>query len=177
MDMIDQFATALQDAGLGPALVDDEDGPYHIAVPLPGLSVLDDPVIRINLLDSHDGDLELWQMNCVFPEQAASEDVWEMVKATIHTVNRSMVAGKVLVDDASQMLFATYSHMTTPGGAALLSGPPVVAFFRDHCAALAPELAGALTTEIAQDLDEIVDDLTRTQQELEAILANLTKPA
>lgn len=175
MDMIDRFATALQDAGLAPALIDDGDGPYHIAVPLPGLTVEDDPVLRINLVDSHDGDLELWQMNCVFPEQATSDPVWEMVKATIHTINRTMIAGKVLVDEDSRMLFATYSHMTTPGGAALQSGPPVVRFFRDYCAVLAPDLSAALCTDIAPDLEGAITDLTRSQAELEALLARLTK--
>lgn len=175
MDQIAEFAQSLQGAGLQPALIDTGAEPYHIAVPLPGQSVDDEPVLRINLLDSHAGDLELWQMIMVFPEQAVSDGAWALVTAMLNPVNRVFMGGKVIADEDSRMLYATYEHMTATGGSACLSGPPVVRYMLESCAVLAPSLGVALTHDPTDSdkLDAAINELARSEQELEALLVRL----
>lgn len=181
MDPIAQFAQALQDAGLNPKLIDIGAEPYHIAVPQAGQTIDDEPVLRINLLDSHAGDLELWQMIMVFPEQAVTDAAWELTTAMLNPVNRVLIAGKVIADEDSQMLYVTYNHISAPGGSVLQSGPPLVRLFLENCAALAPGLATALTTDPhpevdpqeAAELDAVMGKLTRSEADLQRLLAQL----
>lgn len=168
------MAEALSRAGLKPSLIDTPPEPFHIAVPFPGASVEDEPVLRINLLESTDGDLELWQMVVVIPAQAVSDHAWSITRNMLHAVNQSLTVGKVLTMEAEQMLYFTYSHLTPPGDSALQSGPAVVRFVLENLAVLCPTLETALSTEPEPDFEAAERSLQETQASLAELLDQLT---
>ena len=162
----EEMASALDIAGLNPVLIDVAPEPYHIAVPFPGQSVEDEPVLRINLLDSADGDLELWQMVVVIPAQAVSDRAWALVRNMLNTVNMSLTVGKVLAMEDEQMVYFTCNHLAPPGDSALQSGPAVVSFVLENLAVLAPALVDALCTDPALDFEAAERSLEETHKAL-----------
>lgn len=170
-----EMAAALDRAGMRPVLVDTPPDPYHIAVPFPGLTIEDEPVLRVNLLDSADGDLELWQLVVVVPAQAVSERAWAVVRNMLNTVNMSLSIGKVLAIEDEQMLYYTYNHLAPPGDSALASGPAVVQFVLENLAVLVPALVDAQTTDPAPDFDAAERALVETQQALAELATTLSR--
>lgn len=170
-----EMAVALDRAGLRPVLVDTPPDPYHIAVPFEGLSVEDEPVMRINLLESADADLDLWQLVVVIPAQAVSDRAWALTCKMLNTVNTSLTLGKVLAIEDEQMLYYTFSHLAAPGEIALASGPPVVKFVLENLQVLIPALVDALGTEPAPDFDAAERALLEIQQALGELAQSLSR--
>ncbi|TCM86113.1 hypothetical protein [Rhodovulum steppense] len=139
---IGDFVAALNGVGLRPVLVDEPDEALHIAVPFPDSDVGSDPVLRINRLDSVDGDLELWQMVVVFPARAESEAAYEMTQAMLNAVNAALVFGKVVGIRDEGMVYFSHNHATDTGDSVTRSGPPLVAFLLETLAMLSPAICG-----------------------------------
>ncbi|WP_300038581.1 hypothetical protein [uncultured Roseobacter sp.] len=170
----EEMAEALDLAGLNPVLIDAAPDPYHIAVPFPGLSVEDEPVLRINLLDSADGDLELWQMIVVIPAQAVTDRAWSLVRNMLNTVNMSLTTGKVLAMEDEQMLYYTCNHLAPPGDSALKSGPAVVRFVLENLGVLSPALVDALSTDPPPDFEAAERALQETHDALEELAETIS---
>jgi len=168
------MAEALSRAGLKPALIDTPPDPFHIAVPFSGASVEDEPVLRMNLLLSDDGDLDLWQLVVVIPAQAVSDRAWHVTRNMLHAVNQSLTVGKVLTMEAEQMLYYTYNHLAPPGDSALHSGPAVVGFVLENLEVLCPALVTALSADPEPDFDAAERALEETQASLSELLGQLT---
>ncbi len=169
----EEMAQALDRAGLNPVLVDTPPEPFHIAVPFPGQSIEDEPVLRINLLESADGDLDLWQLVAVIPAQAISDRAWELTRNMLNTINLSLTTGKVLAIEDDQMVYFTDAHLVPPGDGALLSGPPVVAFALENLSVLCPALLTALTTDPEPNFDAAERALEHTHASLAELMERL----
>ncbi len=143
--------------------------PYHIAVPFPDQSVEEEPVLRINLLASADGDLELWQFISVIPAQAVSDRAWALVRNMLNTVNLSLTVGKVLAIEDEQMIYFSCNHLAPPGDSALKSGPPVAHFILENLVVLTPALVDALSTDPPPDFgaaERVLDETHKALSEL-----------
>ena len=172
MASIEDFVTALDRAGLAPFLIEEPGQPLHIAVPFPGRSVQDEPVLRINRLDSVEEEIELWQIVVIFPAQAASELSYNLTEAMLNTVNAALTVGKVVAVPDKQMVYFTHAHITDTGASVTRSGPAVVALILESLTVLSPAICETLETELAEDAPDL-ETLTARLEEAEGSLKDL----